>query len=105
MVLVRDGRAYSCGKNNDISLSDQTVMVLVKHGQAYSGGKINYISLSDHCVLYTSDAADDFLCVNLSYLRLIKKRLLYLIITTLIVLVRLPTFVRSYYALFCSLNI
>ena len=35
---------------------------------------VYYPGLPDHCLLYTSDAADDLLCVDLGGRRIIKKK-------------------------------
>ena len=59
---------------------DQAVQELVKIGKLVrivpNNGKANHFYINGICLLYTSDAADDLLCVDLGGRRIIKKTVL-----------------------------
>ena len=46
-------------------------------GEEYANNLLVDLQVRDYCLLYTSDAADDLLCVDLGGRRIIKKRTIY----------------------------
>ena len=65
------GDAPGMGANN---MADYLGLTKLRHIDTTDTGGSAYLIHVSHCLLYTSDAADDLLCVDLGGRRIIKKK-------------------------------
>src|SRR5450756_3254977 len=76
MLFVSHDRAFLRGLSNRVLVLSENDSSDPPH--AYGGSYVEWVARTGHeapgCLLYTSDAADDLLCVDLGGRRIIKKK-------------------------------